>query len=155
MRMVNINIKALVAGIFLIISSQGVAETNSEASTELVEPLALKKIMQDMGKSMQVIIDGISREDWPLVVKTAPLIADHPQPPLGEKLKILMYVGTNVSKFKEYDGKTHAAASALGESATREDGYAVISDFATLQNTCLMCHQSFRKQFIEYFYGSR
>ena len=126
--------------------SQAFAETTPE-------PLALQKIMKDMGKNMQVIADGISREDWKLIEKTAPLIADHPQPPVGEKVKILAFVGTDVSKFKGYDGKTHAAAQILGESAAREDGYAIISDFATLQNTCLMCHQIFRKNFQEHFYG--
>jgi cytochrome c556 len=125
---------------------QAFAETNPE-------PLALQRIMKDMGKNMQVIADGISREDWKLVEKTAPLIADHPQPPVFEKVKILAFVGTDVSKFKGYDGKTHEAARVLGESAAREDGYAIISDFATLQNTCLMCHQSFRKKFQEHFYG--
>ncbi len=145
--MIYINRKTLIAGIAAIIaSSQAFAETNSE-------PLVLQKIMKDMGKNMQVIADGISREDWKLVEKTAPLIADHPQPPVVEKVKILAYVGTDASKFKGYDRKTHEAAGVLGESAAREDGYAIISDFATLQNTCLMCHQSFRKKFQEHFYG--
>ena len=49
------------------------------------EPLALQKIMKDLGNNMQVITDGISRGDWALVEKTAPLIADHPQPPFSEK----------------------------------------------------------------------
>ncbi|MBE9564814.1 MAG: cytochrome C, partial [Proteobacteria bacterium] len=56
--------------------------------------------MRDMGKNMQVIADGISREDWKLIEKTAPLIADHPQPPISEKVRILAFVGTDVSKFK-------------------------------------------------------
>ena len=139
----------LIAGAIIIMAcGQAFAETNPE-------PLALQKIMKDMSKNMQVIVDGISREDWKLVEKTAPLIADHPQPPLSEKLKILAFVGTDVSKFKGYDGKTHEAARVLGESSVREDGYAIISDFATLQNTCLMCHQRFRKSFQEHFYGNR
>ncbi len=89
---------------------------------------------------LQVIADGISREDWKLIEKTAPLIADHPQPPINEKVRILAFVGTDVSRFKGHDEKTHEAARVLGESAAREDGYAIISDFATLQNTCFDSH---------------
>jgi len=149
MKLSHIKRNHLIAGVVIMM-------TCSQAFSEIKpEPLALQKIMKDMGKSMQVIADGISREDWQLVEKTAPLIADHPQPPVVEKVKILAFVGTDVSKFKDYDGKTHEAARVLGESAAREDGYAIISDFATLQNTCLMCHQRFRKSFQEHFYGNR
>ena len=149
MKISDIKVNRLIAGAIIIMTcSQAFAESNPE-------PLELQKIMKDMGKNMQVIADGISREDWQLVEKTAPLIADHPQPPIFEKMKILAFVGTEVSKFKGYDGKTHGAARVLGESAAREEGYAVISNFATLQNTCLTCHQSYRKSFQEHFYGKR
>ena len=146
--------RSLTAGVVIIISChQAFAETSASSTASSAVPLALRKIMQEMGENMQVIADVISREDWKLVEKTAPLIADHPQPPLSEKIRILTYVGTDVSKFKSYNGKTHEAARVLEESAAREDGYAVIADFSTLQNTCLMCHQSFRKSFQEHFYG--
>jgi len=119
------------------------------------KPLALRKIMQDLGKNMQVITDGISREDWEMVAKVAPLIADHPQPPLVEKMRILSFVGSDMGKFKSHDEKTHRAAQALEQAAARSDGQAVISSFATLQNSCLACHQGFRKPFLEHFYGQR
>ncbi|MBL0210822.1 MAG: cytochrome c [Holophagaceae bacterium] len=109
--------------------------------------------MQDLGKHMQVVTDGISSEDWNLVARIAPVIADHPQPPLTEKMRIMKFVGTNAGKFKSYDEKTHQAAQELGQAATRRDGLAVISAFATLQNNCLACHQGFRKPFKEHFYG--
>lgn len=90
------------------------------------KPLALRKIMQDMGKNMQVITDGISREDWEMVARAAPLIADHPQPPLAEKMRILGFVGSDTGKFKGHDEKTHQAAQALEQAAMRSDGQAVI-----------------------------
>lgn len=125
----------------LLIVGAVIIMTCSQAFAEIApEPLALQKIMRDMGENMQVIADDISREDWKLIEKTAPLIADHPQPPMGEKVKIIAFVGADVSKFKGYDGKTHEAARVLGESAVREDGYAIIADFAKLQNTCLIAY---------------
>lgn len=113
--------------------------------------LVLRKIMKDLGKDMQVITDGISREDWVLVAETAPRIADHPQPPMGERLRILAFVGSNVGRFKEHDKQTQQAARALGGAAAREDGKAVISAFASLQETCLACHQQFRESFQAHF----
>ncbi len=137
----------ITAMILMASSAQTLAETTAE-------PLALQKIMSDMGKNMQVIADGISREDWKLVANTAPLIANHPQPPMMEKVKIMTFMGTDMGTFKGYDGKTHQAAQLLGETAATGNGQAVIADFATLQNTCLACHQQFRKPFQEHFYGN-
>ena len=130
--------------------------TSVQAFTEVladpVEPLELQKIMQSMGKNMQLITDGISREDWGLVEKTAPLIANHPQPPIFEKMKIFAYINTDMGAFKSFDEKTHEAAKILGKTAASKDGHAIIADFATLQDTCLMCHERFRKPFRKYFY---
>lgn len=119
------------------------------------EPLALQKIMKDLGRNMQVVTDGISREDWELVAKTAPLIADHPQPPLGEKMRIMAFVGSDMGKFKAHDGRTHDAARTLDKAARLRDGAGVIAAFATLQSACHDCHREFRKQFVDHFYGSR
>ncbi len=119
------------------------------------KPLGLRKIMQDLGRNMQGITDGISREDWELMAKVAPLIADHPQPPMGEKMRILSFVGSDAGKFRGRDEKTNQAVRALGQAAARSDGQAVISSFAALQTACLGCHQSFRKPFLEHFYGQR
>ncbi len=134
------------------------ASTCSQAwavDADKAKPLALRKIMQDLGENMRDVTDGISREDWETVAKIAPLIADHPQPPLVEKMRILKFVGADAGKFKGHDEKTHQAARALEQAANRRDGQAVISSFATLQNSCLACHQSFRKPFVEHFYGQQ
>lgn len=119
------------------------------------EPLALQKVMKDLGKNMQIITDGISREDWELVAKTAPLIADHPQPPFSEKMRIMGFVGTNMAKFKAHDGETHDQAQAVGKAAKAQDGQAVILAFQKLQTSCYNCHSEFRKPFVAHFYGKR
>ena len=137
-------IGALLASICLQASADDIEKT---------KPLALRKIMKDMGENMESIVGSISREDWEKVKVIAPLIANHPQPPLGEKVRILSFVGADAGNFKGYDEKIHHAAQALEAAAVRRDGQAVISSFATLQNNCLACHQSFRKPFVEHFYG--
>ncbi len=151
-----INLKSRINGLIVLVGfvlSCACGQVLAESTGESVEPLALRKIMQDLGKNMQAITDGISREDWEQVEKIAPQVADHPQPPFGEKIRILSFVGTEVSKFKDYDGKTHDAALVLEDSARNKDGQAVISAFSALQSTCLACHQNFRKAFTQHFYG--
>jgi hypothetical protein len=119
------------------------------------QPLALRKIMQDLGSQMQTITDGIAREDWGLVENTTPLIADHPRPPLLEKTRILRFVGSDMGRYKRHDDATHAAAKGLGQAARSQDGPAVIAAFQALQMSCYDCHREFRKPFVEHFYGMR
>lgn len=122
-------------------------------STQAAEPLALQKIMKDLGTHMQTVTDGISREDWALVEKIAPLIAEHPQPPLTEKMRIMAFMVTNMGKFKAFDGQTHEAANEMAKAAQAKDGQKVISSFQKVQSSCLGCHQAFRAPFVEHFYG--
>lgn len=101
---------------------------------------------------MVAITEAIAREEWASVSEQAPLIANHPQPAMGERLQILGYFGTESGQFKQYDSATHEAAMKLQESALRRDGDAVIDDFARLQKNCLACHRRYRQEFVEHFY---
>lgn len=65
-----------------------------------VEPLALRKIMQELGRNMQAITGAISQEEWVQVVQLAPKVAAHPEPPLTEKMRILAYLGADATKFR-------------------------------------------------------
>lgn len=115
-------------------------------------PMALTGIMRDLGQDMQAVTDAIAREDWPKVATLAGRIADHPQPPLAEKLRILSFVGKDTSRFRGYDKQTHEAAQWLAKAAEREDGSGTITAFANVQTACLACHQQFRKPFQEHFH---
>ncbi len=125
------------------------------AAAESDQPLAMRGIMQDLGRHMQTVTLAIAREDWALVEKTAPLIAQHPQPPLMEKTRILRFVGTNMGKYKRHDHKTHEAAHELAQAAKNMEGMAVIAAFQSVQTGCYGCHQEFRKPFVEHFYEAR
>lgn len=124
-------------------------------TAQAAEPLALQQVMKDLGKHMQIITDGISREDWALVEKTAPFIAEHPQPPLTEKMRIMSFMGSSMGKFKGFDEQTHKAAHDLLHAAQEKDGQKVISAFQKVQSSCLACHQTFRAPFVEHFYGKQ
>lgn len=117
------------------------------------EPMELRRIMQALGKNMQAVTDAIAREDWVRVAEYALRIAEHPQPPMGERVRILAFAGSEAGRFKGFDEQTHQAAKAVEQAAESGDGQAVIASFATLQNSCLACHQNFRKPFVEHFYA--
>jgi cytochrome c556 len=143
--------KAITASVFIAgIYSHAWADGDTEA-----KPLELRRIMQEIGKNMQTITDAISREDWALVAKIAPQIAEHPEPPVIEKMRILTFIGTDMGTFESQDELTHQAARALEQVAARNDGQGVITAFANLQSSCLACHKSFRQSFVEHFYGQR
>src|SRR3989304_6086305 len=86
----------------------GIALTASPV--QAAEPLEFQKVMKELGKNMQTVTDGISREDWELVARTAPMIAEHPQPPLAEKTRIISFMGAEMSRFKSFDMQTHEVA---------------------------------------------
>ena len=124
-------------------------------SAEAAKPMALRSVMERLGRDMQAVTGAISKEEWTLVAELAPKIAKHAEPPLGEKMRILGWLGTDAGKFRGIDGQVQGAASAMGDAARRGDGQAVIAAFSKTQQSCLACHQSFRQSFVEQFYGSR
>ena len=124
-------------------------------SAEAAKPMALRSVMERLGRDMQAVTGAISKEEWTLVAELAPKIAKHAEPPLGEKMRILGWLGTDAGKFRGIDGQVQGAASAMGDAARRGDGQAVIAAFSKTQQSCLACHQSFRRSFVEQFYGSR
>lgn len=140
----------ILAGGLLLAGGAGAAAESGEKAKDL----ALRKIMKDLGSNMQTVTDAISREDWELAAKTAPLIADHPQPPVTEKLRIIAFMGADMGKFKGYDAEVHKAAGSLGEAAKAKDGAAVIAAFQSIQTACYGCHRDFRQGFVKHFYGT-
>ncbi|ALS99859.1 cytochrome c [Lacimicrobium alkaliphilum] len=146
------NIIATTAVIGIIFSTVSLSEAKNSIDGE---SMALRKIMNELGKDMQSVTDAISREEWLRVAEIALQIAEHPQPPIGEKMRILSFVGSDAGKFKEFDKQTHDAAKAMESAAKLGNGQAVIESFSTLQTKCLACHQNFREEFLEHFYNKR
>ncbi|MEO8332675.1 MAG: cytochrome c [Gallionella sp.] len=138
---------------YLVLAATCVGLIFSASTAQAAEPLAFQQVMKDLGKHMQTITGAISREDWELVERTAPSIAEHPQPPPAEKARIISFMGSNMGKFKGFDGETHEAAHEMLLAAQAKDGQKVIDSFQKVQSTCLACHQTFRVPFVAHFYG--
>lgn len=128
----------------LLISSTSIAQQT--------QSLHLKRVMQELSKHMQSTTDAIAREDWDMVVKLAPQIGQHEEPPATEKLRILAYLGKDAARFRGYDHQTHEAADEMRSAALKQDGKAVINAYAKIQTNCLACHSNFRSGFQKHFY---
>ena len=117
-----------------------------------IKPLELQTIMRELGERMQSVTGAIANEDWQRVADTAPGIASHRAPPLGEKARIMAYLGGKAVEFREYDRQAHDAATRMGQAAAEKDGAGVIRAFAKVQEACLACHQAHRDSFRQHFY---
>jgi hypothetical protein len=118
-------------------------------------PLELRRIMQELGTSMQATVDAIAREDWARVANIAPRIASHPEPPTEEKVRIITLMGAEAGRFRGFDQQSHDAARLMGQAAEKRDAEGVIAAFAKVQGACLGCHQNYRQKFLDHFYGKR
>jgi len=146
----RLSIVLLTVTLAMTFSHQALAESTS---TSFKKPLEIQKIMLKMGMEMHNISDAISAEDWPIIEKSADFIANHPKPPMTERMKIMRFLGTEAIQFKANDKKTHKAAGALAYAAAQKESSTVNKAFGVLQQTCLACHQAYRAKLQDYFYG--
>ena len=114
--------------------------------------MVLRQIMQELDNNMQLTNHAISREDWDVVAKTALLIAEHPEPPFSEKLRIMMFFGRDISRLKQLDGQTHQAAKNLATEAKTGNRQNIMRSINTLEQSCTNCHQQFKNAFVKHFY---
>lgn len=150
----SLNIRSLFK-VALSVTLAATAPRLGAQSAEAAKPTALRAVMEKLGRDMQAVAGAISKEEWARVAELAPGIAKHAEPPMSEKMRILGWLGADAGKFRSLDGEVHDAATAMGEAARRNDGQAVIAAFSRTQQSCLACHQSYRRSFTKKFYGKR
>jgi cytochrome c556 len=122
-------------------------------ATDTAAPeLELRAIMRQLGEDVARIGAGIAREDWPQVAAAARRVADHPQPGLLEKTRVLAFIGTAAPRFRGHDQATHTAALRLADAAAAGDGNAAIHAYADVLQGCHACHAQFRRDFVRHFY---
>ena len=65
-----------------------------------------------------------------------------------QKMKIIAGLRSNVSGFKQADGKVHTLAVEIERAAKAKDMPLLIKHQSTLLSACMACHTSYRKQVI-------
>ena len=118
-----------------------------QPSVFAAEEMVLEKVMKEQAKNMQLIAGGIAREDYAQVVKASLAVIDppHPSSTLGEKLKLMGFLGTDIGRFKELDGNTKERAATLAKTARSQNGEATIAAFQRLPISRRGCHCEVRQ----------
>jgi len=140
----------LFAAVLAAAALAGCAAQPAPATEE--RALALRGIMRDMGRDLTAITDGLSREDYYAIERSARRLATHPQPPAEERVRIITWLGANAARFKGYDDEVHAHAEALAAAARERQPRPALEAFSRLQSACMGCHVEFRKPLLERFY---
>jgi cytochrome c556 len=129
----------------------GMVAANAQSASD-EKPMALRAVMEKLGQDMQKVTLAIAKEDWPTITQLAAQIANHAEPPPTEKVQIIQWLGTEAPRFRGFDGQSHQAATDMAKAASQGDGQGVIAAFAKVQQSCLGCHQAFRRDYLRQFY---
>lgn len=108
------------------------------------EPQSLLHIMREMGQNLNDVTGGMLRDDYDAVAAAAQSIANHPQPPMEERLIIIGGLGADAGKFRQDDQIVHDAALALKQAAERKNGELLVERYTNLIGGCMSCHGGFR-----------
>lgn len=104
----------------------------------------MRPIMEDMETNMARIAAGIWRESYGEVAQAASQIADHPMPPLLDRLALLAKLGSGAPRFMDADDAMKASALALKAAAEAGQLEQVLSHQQALQKQCVSCHSWYR-----------
>ena len=111
---------------------------------EQVSP-TLKSVMQDLGKSMDLLNKGIFYEDFTLIEEAASKIAHHPKP--KSQLPIVVQtLNTRMPVFKKFDGKVHGSAADIVNLAKERNMASILDKQSVIINNCVACHTQFRSE---------
>ncbi|MCW8919525.1 MAG: cytochrome C [Gammaproteobacteria bacterium] len=105
----------------------------------------MNRMMQGLGAEMARINEGIWREDFEAIAGAAAAIAEHPLPPLLQRLELLAQLGTAAPRFMAADDEMREAALALKEAAEGGRIDEVVSRYQPLQQRCVACHRWYRR----------
>lgn len=105
---------------------------------------ALLGIMEELGTQVGRLAQAIMADDLATAIAAASAIADHPQPTLAERSRLLAHIGADAPAFRAANADVHDAAVAVRTAAQMGDRTALAAAFHRLADSCLSCHTRFR-----------
>lgn len=109
---------------------------------------SLKQIMQQLGKDYSNLNHAILMEDFDGVAGAAHAIAYHDKPSLGQRMKVLGALGSEMSEFKKADEKVHDLATRVEEAAKAKDMPLLMQRQSQMLAACMSCHTSYRSRIV-------
>jgi cytochrome c556 len=119
------------------------------ATNSYAEDGSLKEVMQQLGSDYSDLGDAILWEDFDAAAEAAHAIAYHDKPSMGQRMKILGTLGTEMPEFKKADGKVHELAIKIEEAAMAKDMPMLIQHQSRMLTACMACHTTYRSRVIK------
>jgi len=107
---------------------------------------SLKQIMQQLGKDYSSLNQAILIKDFESAAGAAHAIAYHDTPSLGQRIKIMAVLRTDMAEFKEADGRVHDLAIQVEKAAKAKDMPSLIKYQSEMFNACMACHTNHRSR---------
>jgi len=109
----------------------------------------LKQAMQQLGADFAALNQAILVEDFEAAASAAHAIAFHEKPSMGQRMKIVAALGTEMPAFKKADGKVHDLATRMEKAAQGKQMDQLIQQQSEMLGACMACHTSYRKKIVQ------
>lgn len=133
--------KKLLLGAVIALSANGYAE-DAHAAT-------LKEVMQQLGQSYTTLNHAILIGDFDQAMVSAKAISDHEKLSMGQRMKIMATLGTDMVDFKNTDQKVHQLALDIEQAAIAKDMPLLIKRQSQMLSACMACHTTYRSRVME------
>lgn len=107
------------------------------------------EIMRGLERDLSTATQALVREDWESVRAAAEAIADHPDPPMSERRRIMARATSRdipVAEVRATDQEVHKAARELADAARRGDMDDALRHHAEVIRGCVACHDMMRPE---------
>ena len=120
--------------------------TAGAAQSVTAEAGTLKAVMQQLGRDYASLNQAVLMEDFEAAANAALHIAKHDQPSLGQKVKIMAGLRSEMSAFKQADSKVHSLAVDIQQAAEANDMPLLIQRQSAMLSACMACHTGYRSK---------
>ncbi len=108
------------------------------------DPKNFKEVMQRIELDMSKLVGHIMKEEYADIIAVAERVANHEEPPLSHRLRLIAELGTDFPNFKSHDDNVHINSVAMQEAAEKKDIDAVIISYGKTMQSCNSCHKKYR-----------
>lgn len=127
-------------------AAHAMAATAGAAQPVAAEAGTLKAVMQQLGRDYAALDQAVLMEDFDAAANAAQHIANHDKPSLGQKVKIMAGLRSEMSAFKQADGKVHSLAVEIKQAAEAKDMPLLIQRQSGMLSACMACHTVYRNK---------
>jgi len=127
--------------------ADGAVHTKAEeAIIAPAEAGTLKAVMQQLGRDYAALDQAVLVEDFAAAATAAGHIASHETPSMVQRMKIMAGLRTEMSAFKQADGKVHSLAVEIKQAAEAKDMPLLIQRQSGMLSACMACHTAYRSK---------